>query len=78
MVLWEEFSMSKVGAMEEMHLIYQAFSNYLAEGETWDGFGVTDLTCTYRSFCQREPIGGMFLESVLEELIERIREGKPI
>ncbi len=70
--------MSKVAAMEEMDLIYQAFSNYLAEGETWDGFGVIDLTGTYRSFCQREPIGGMFLESVLEELMDRVKNGKPI
>ncbi len=70
--------MGKVGAMEEMHLIYQAFSNYLAEGETWDGYGVIDLTGTYRFFCQREPIGGMFLESVLEELLEMVKDEKPI
>ncbi len=70
--------MSKVAAMEEMHLIYQAFSNYLAAGENWDGFGVIDLTGTDRSFCQREPIGGMFLESVLEELMDRLKDGEPI
>jgi hypothetical protein len=28
---------------------------------------------SYHSFCQREPIGGMFLESVLEELMDRAR-----
>jgi hypothetical protein len=30
-------------------------------------FGVDDLNAYYRSFCQREPIGGMFLESVIIE-----------
>ena len=69
--------MGKIGAMEEMYSFSQIVTNYLAEGETWDGFGVTELTATYRSFCQREPIGGMFLESVLEELMEGLKNGEP-
>ena len=36
-------------------------------------FGLEDLVASYHSFCQREPIGGMFLESVLEELMEQAR-----
>ena len=66
--------MSKVAAMEEMYMIYQAFRNYLAEPEPWGGHGVEELAGAFRSFCQREPIGGMFLESVLEELMDRVRE----
>ncbi len=71
-------TMAKVAAIEEMYLIYQAISNYLAGTESWGEFGLTELTASYRSFCQREPIGGMFLESVLEELMERVKDGKPV
>src|SRR5918998_5394107 len=60
--------MNKTAALEEMYLIYQAVRNYLADSEPWGEFGVEDLVASYRSFCQREPLGGMFLESVLEEL----------
>ncbi len=70
--------MSKVAAVEKMYLIYQAFRDYLADPETWGEYGVDDLAASYRCFCQREPIGGMFLESVLEELMERVREEEPI
>ena len=65
--------MSKTAALEEMYLVYQAFCNYLADAEPWGEFGVEDLVASYRSFCQREPLGGMFLESVLEELLDRAR-----
>ena len=58
--------MSKAAAIEEMYLIYQAFRNYLADAEPWGEYGVEELASSFRSFCQREPIGGMFLESVLE------------
>jgi hypothetical protein len=64
---------SKVTALEEMYLIYQAVRNYLADSEPWGELGLEDLMASYRSFCQREPIGGMFLESVLEELLEQAR-----
>jgi hypothetical protein len=66
--------MSKAAALEEMYLIYQAVRNYLADSEPWGESGVEDLVTSYRSFCQREPIGGMFLESVIEELMDRARE----
>jgi hypothetical protein len=66
--------MSKATALEEMYLIYQAVRNYLADAEPWGEFGLEDLAASYRSFCQREPLGGMFLESVLEELLDRARE----
>ena len=65
--------MSKVAAMEEM---YMAFRNYLADSESWGEYGVEELATSYRSFYQREPIGGMFLESVLEELMDRSRDGE--
>ncbi|HZA24745.1 MAG TPA: hypothetical protein VFA32_19470 [Dehalococcoidia bacterium] len=65
--------MSKAAALEEMYLIYQAVRNYLADSESWGEFGMEDLVASYRSFCQREPLGGMFLESVLEELMDRAR-----
>ena len=64
---------SKVAALEEMYLIYQAVRNYLADSEPWGEFGLEDLVISYCSFCQREPIGVMFLESVLEELLEQAR-----
>ncbi len=70
--------MTKVAAMEEMYLIYQIFSNYLAGKELSGEFTLTELMASYRSFCQREPIGGMFLESVLEELLDRVKDGEPI
>jgi hypothetical protein len=65
---------NKATAMEEMYLIYRAVHNYLADSEPWGEFGLEDLVASYRSFCQREPIGGMFLESVLEELMDQARE----
>jgi hypothetical protein len=55
---------SKVAPLEEMYLIYQAVRNYLADSEPWGEFGAEDLVASYYSFCQREPIGGVFLESV--------------
>ena len=70
--------MTKVAMMEEMYLIYQTFSNYLAGEELSGEFTLTELLASYRSFCQREPIGGMFLESVLEELLEGVKDGEPI
>ena len=70
--------MSKVAAMEEMNLIYKAFQDYLTASETWGEYGSDDLAASYRSFCQREPIGGMFLESVLEEVMDRVREEEPL
>ncbi len=70
--------MSKVAAMEEMHLIYQALRDYLAGTESGEELPLTELMASYRSFCQREPIGGMFLEYVFEELMERVKDGKPI
>ena len=68
--------MSKAAALEEMYLIYRAFRNYLADAESWGEYGVEELATSFRSFCQREPIGGMFLESVLEELVDRARDGE--
>jgi hypothetical protein len=64
--------MSKAAALEEMYLIYQVFRSYLREPVSWGKYAVEDLSASYRSFCQREPVGGMFLESVLEELLQRI------
>jgi hypothetical protein len=55
---------SKATILKEMYLIYQAFRNYLADSEPWGEGGLEDLVASYHSFCQREPIGGMFLESV--------------
>ena len=66
-------AVSKATALEEMYLIYQAMRNYLADAEPWGEAGLEDLVASYRSFCQREPLGGMFLESVLAELLERAR-----
>jgi hypothetical protein len=63
--------MSKAAALEEMYVIYRAFRNYLADAESWGDYGVEELASSFRSFCQREPVGGMFLESVLEELLDR-------
>ena len=68
--------MSKVATLEEMYMICQAFRNYLADPEPWGEHGLGELVASYRSFCQREPIGGMFLESVLEELMDRVRGGE--
>jgi hypothetical protein len=70
--------MSKIDAMQEMSLLYQIISAHLVEGETPVGCGMTELSAYYRDFCQREPIGGMFLESVLEELMERVQNGKAL
>jgi hypothetical protein len=66
-------AMSKATALEEMYLIYQAMRSYLADAEPWGECGLEDLAASYRSFCQREPVGGMFLTSVLAELLERAR-----
>jgi hypothetical protein len=74
----EECSMSKIDAMQEMYLIYQVISSHLVEGETPGGCRMTELNSYYRSFCQREPIGGMFLESVLEEMMGRVKNGKTV
>jgi len=68
--------MSKAAALEEMYLIYQVFRSYLTEPASWDEHGAEELTASYRSFCQRELVGGTFLEAVLEELLERVSEGK--
>jgi hypothetical protein len=65
--------MSKATALEEMYLIYQTVRNYLADSESWGESGLEDLVASYRSFCQREPIGGMFLESIMEELMDQAR-----
>ena len=65
--------MSKTTALEEMYLIYQVVRDYLMDSESWGEFGLEDLMASYGSFCQREPIGGMFLESVLEELMDQTR-----
>jgi hypothetical protein len=65
---------SKATALEEMYLIYQALRNYLADSEPWGEFGLEDLVASYHSFCQREPIAGMFLESVMGELMDRAEE----
>jgi hypothetical protein len=70
--------MSKAAAIEEMYLIYQAFRNYLADAEPWGECGAEELASSFRSFCQREPIGGMFLESVLEEMVDRVKDAEPI
>jgi hypothetical protein len=66
--------MSRVAALEEMYLIYQAMRNYLAEQEEWGECGLNDLVAAFRSFGEREPIGGLFLLSVLAELLERAGE----
>jgi hypothetical protein len=50
------------------------YNNYLTEGEAPSGFAEAELKDYYRSFCQREPIAGMFLESVLEELMDPARD----
>jgi hypothetical protein len=71
-------AVSKATALEEMYLIYQAVRNYLADSEPWGELGLEDLVASYRSFCQREPLGGMFLESVLEELMEPPRDAHGI
>ena len=49
--------MTKVATMEEMYLIYQTLSNYLAGTELSGEFTLTELMASYRSFCQREPRG---------------------
>jgi hypothetical protein len=64
---------SKATALEEMYLIYRAVRNYLADSEPWGERGLEDLVASYCSFCQREPIGGMSLESVIEELLDQGR-----
>jgi len=60
------------------YLIYQAFRAYLSDRESWGEYGADDLASSYRSFCQREPIGGMFLESVLEEMMDGIADREPV
>ena len=66
--------MSKIAALEDMYLIYQNIRNFLTESEDWTDTNMEDLTLAFNSFCQREPIGGMFLESVLEELVAKYKE----
>ena len=61
--------MSRQAALEEMYLIYQAMRDYLAE--PWGECRLNDLVAAFSSFCEREPIGGQFLLSVLAELLER-------
>ncbi len=67
--------MSKAAAIEEMYMIYQASRKHLAGLDdpssdcAWE-----ELEAAFRSFCEREPLGGMFLESVLEELVDRAEE----
>jgi hypothetical protein len=70
--------MARVAAMEEMYLIYQAFRNYLTGAKFWGDFEPTEFMASYRSLCQREPIRGMFLESVVEELLDRVKDGEPM
>ena len=67
--------MAKAAALEEMNLIYQAFVDYFSGKERSGGVTLTELMASYRSFCIREPIGGMFLESVIEELLDRVTDG---
>jgi hypothetical protein len=47
----------------------QLLSGLRALGE----LGLEDLVASYRFFCQWEPLGGMFLGSVLEELLDQAR-----
>lgn len=64
--------MTKVVAIEEMYMIYQESRKYLIGASTdlaWE-----ELEAAFRSFCEREPLGGMFLEAVLEELVDRADE----
>jgi hypothetical protein len=63
--------MSKIAALEEMYLIYENLRTQLTEPGAWNDAGMADLNAAFTAFCQREPIGGMFLESVLEELVDR-------
>ena len=74
----ESMHMSKAVALEEMYLIYKVIRSYLAGSDSWGDFALTELMASYRSFCQREPIGGMFLESVLEELMDRVKDGTAV
>jgi hypothetical protein len=67
--------MARVAAIEEMYLIYQAFRQYLTGTESLGDFEPTELMASYRSFCQREPVAGMFLESVVEEMLDRVKDG---
>lgn len=68
--------MAKAAALEEMNLIYQAFADYFSGKEMSSGVTLTELMASYRSFCIREPIGGMFLESVIEDLMDRAMDGQ--
>jgi hypothetical protein len=70
--------MVKAATLEEMNLIYQAFVDYFSGKDLWGDVTLTELMASYRSFCIREPIGGMFLESVIEELLDRAKDGEPI
>jgi hypothetical protein len=64
--------MSKVGVMKQMYLLYRAFEDYLEDIGPWGEYDLDALAASYRSFCQREPIGGTFLKSALEELLTRL------
>jgi hypothetical protein len=59
-------------------LLFQLIINYLVEGKAPVGDRMVELNAHYRSFCQREPIGGMFLESAMEELMDQVRNGKAV
>jgi hypothetical protein len=56
----------------------QAFRNHLTGVESLGDFEPIELMASYRSFCQREPIGGMFLELVIEEMLDRVKDGEPM
>ena len=66
--------MSKIAALEDMYLIYQNLRGFLTKSGEWTDADMEDLSLAFNAFCQREPIGGMFLESVLEELVAKYRE----
>ena len=61
---------SKVAAME---LIYQAMQSYLAGSDLAGEYPLTELLGPYRSFCQKS-ISGMFVEYVIEELMDRVQD----
>lgn len=67
--------MSKVAEIEEMYLIYQAMQNYLADTESRVEYPLTEHFASYRSFCQWESIGGLFLEYLFEEMMDRVKDG---
>ena len=53
-------------------MIYQASRKYLiGQDDTSVDLAWEELEAAFRSYCEREPLGGMFLEAVLEELLDR-------